>query len=56
MVAGHEVVCPCTLIITDTIARGAMVQPMRKPVMAYSLETPLITMTLEFSRSSLAHW
>ena len=42
----HEVVCACTLVITSTSFAVATHQPMRKPVMPYSLAMPLMTMIL----------
>ena len=47
----HEVVCAWTLVMISTICFGAMTQPMRNPVIPYSLEMPLMTMTCVDSMS-----
>ncbi len=43
------------LVITSMSFLLATAQPMRKPVIAYCLETPLMTTSLEFSDRSLAY-
>ena len=52
-----DVVCDWNAVIALETATGAMLQPIRQPVIAYALATPLIT--IRFSRvvaTSSADW
>ena len=48
--AGPEVSCDWMLVMARTTSRAPTAQPMRKPVMAYILDTQLMTTSLEVSR------